>query len=153
VRLGLRRRPLPRQRAAGAGVRRRRRGPRALRHRAGAGARLHRPAGRPVGRAAGRKGIGEKTAAELLRAHGDLEALIALAADPAAVTRKLLRPKQAGALLEQADELRSFRDIATLRPIPVQRPPDRPTDGAAGAAAARERGMLRLAERLEKLPG
>ena len=101
----------------------------------------------------GAKGIGEKTAAELLRAHGDLEALIALAADPAAVTRKLLRPRQAGALLEQADELRSFRDIATLRPVPVGRPPDRPTDGAGGAAAARERGMLRLAERLEKLPG
>jgi DNA polymerase-1 len=101
----------------------------------------------------GAKGIGEKTAAELLRAHGDLEALIALAADPAAVTRKLLRPRQAGALVEQADELRSFRDIATLRPIPVRRPPDRPTDGAGGAAAARERGMLRLAERLEKLPG
>jgi DNA polymerase-1 len=101
----------------------------------------------------GAKGIGEKTAAELLRAHGDLEALIALAADPAAVTRRLLRPRQAGALVEQADELRSFRDIATLRPVPVERPPDRPTDGARGAAAARERGMLRLAERLEKLRG
>jgi len=99
----------------------------------------------------GAKGIGEKTAAELLRAHGDLETLIALARDPAAVTRRLLRPRQAGALAAQADELRSFRDIATLRPVPVQRPPDRPTDGAQGAAAARERGMLRLAERLEKL--
>jgi DNA polymerase-1 len=142
-----------RQRPAGPGVRRRGRGARALRHRARPGAGLHRPARRPLDGLPGAKGIGEKTAAELLRAHGDLEALIALAADPAAVTRKLLRPRQAGALVEQADELRSFRDIATLRPIPVRRPPDRPTDGAGGAAAARERGMLRLAERLEKLPG
>jgi DNA polymerase-1 len=101
----------------------------------------------------GAKGIGEKTAGELLRAHGDLESLITLAADPAAVTRKLLRPRQAAALAEQADELRSFRDIATLRPVDVERPPDRATDGAAGAAAARERGMLRLAERLEKVVG
>ncbi|CAA9485154.1 MAG: DNA polymerase I, partial [uncultured Solirubrobacteraceae bacterium] len=56
VRLGLRRRPLPRQRPAGPGVRRRRRGPRAVRDRAGAGAGLHRPARRPVGRAARREG-------------------------------------------------------------------------------------------------
>jgi len=32
----------------------------------------------------------------------------------------------------------------------VELPPDLPTDLARGAAAARERGMNRLAERLEK---
>jgi DNA polymerase-1 len=53
------------------------------------------------------------------------------------------------ALLEQADELRAFKDIATLRDADVERPPDAPTDRAAGAAAARAMGMNRLAERLE----
>ena len=32
----------------------------------------------------------------------------------------------------------------------MELPPDRPTDLAGAAAAARERGMNRLAERLEK---
>jgi hypothetical protein len=34
--------------------------------------------------------------------------------------------------------------------VDVKLPPDRPTDWTGGAAAARERGMNRLAERLEK---
>ena len=37
----------------------------------------------------------------------------------------------------------------TLRDADVERPPDRATDGAGGAAAARELGMERLAVRLE----
>ena len=52
------------------------------------------------------------------------------------------------ALLEQADELRAFKDIATLREAPVERPPDRPTDRAGGAAAASALGLGRLSERL-----
>jgi 5'-3' exonuclease len=91
----------------------------------------------------GAKGIGEKTAAELLRVHGDLETAIANA--------RAERPRVAAALRDQADDLRMFRSIATLQPVEVQRPPDAPTDGRAGAAAARERGMERLAGRLEKL--
>lgn len=98
----------------------------------------------------GAKGIGEKGAAQLLAAHGDLEALIALAADPAAVTRKLLRPRVAEALREQADELRSFKDMATLRTLAVPRPPDAPTTFTTAAATARGKGMNRLAERLER---
>src|SRR6185437_9529760 len=92
----------------------------------------------------GAKGIGEKTAADLLRRHGSLEAAIegAVRERPARVS---------GALMDGADDLRMFKDIATLRPFPVERPPDRPTDFAGGAAAARARGMNRLAERLEKL--
>jgi 5'-3' exonuclease len=92
----------------------------------------------------GAKGIGEKTAADILRRHGSLEAAIegAVRERPARVS---------GALMDGADDLRKFKDIATLRPFPVERPPDRPTDYAGGAAAARERGMNRLAERLEKL--
>ena len=55
----------------------------------------------------------------------------------------------AAALTESADELRAFRDIATLRSVEVERPADRATDLAGGAAAARGLGLRRLAERLE----
>ena len=54
------------------------------------------------------------------------------------------------ALHDAEDELHAFRDIATLRPVELERPPDAPTDWAAAATAARERGMNRLAERLER---
>jgi DNA polymerase-1 len=91
----------------------------------------------------GAKGIGDKTAADLLRRHGSLEGVIA-AADGE-------RPAVAAALTTAADELRAFHDIATLRLEDVDLPPDRPVDFAGGAAAARARGMNRLAERLEKL--
>jgi 5'-3' exonuclease len=89
----------------------------------------------------GAKGIGEKTAAELLRRHGSLEAVIAGAIRE--------RPAVRRALLEQADELRAFKDIATLRDVEVERPADRATDRAGGAAAVAELGMARLAERLQ----
>jgi 5'-3' exonuclease len=90
----------------------------------------------------GAKGIGAKTAAELLQRKGDLEHVIL-----GAIREK---PSVRRALIEQADELRSFRDIATLRTIELDRPPDAPTDFAGGAAAARELGMNRLATRLEE---
>ncbi len=98
----------------------------------------------------GAKGVGEKGAAQLLRDHGDLEALIALADDAAAVTRKLLRPKVAEALRTQAGELRAFKDMATLRTIATPRPDDAPSDLTGAARAARAKGMNRLAERLER---
>ncbi|MEA2390004.1 MAG: hypothetical protein QOK31_113 [Solirubrobacteraceae bacterium] len=93
----------------------------------------------------GGKGIGEKTAADLLRRHGSLEGALA----------KPLResPRVRAALSDQAGELRAFLDIATLRRVEVERPPDRATDLAGGAAAAREQGMNRLADRLEKAAG
>jgi hypothetical protein len=53
-------------------------------------------------------------------------------------------------LTDQREELLRFREIATLQEVDVKLPPDRPTDWTGGAAAARERGMNRLAERLEK---
>src|SRR5215208_6487610 len=90
----------------------------------------------------GAKGIGPKTAADLLRRKGDLEHVIL-----GAIREK---PSVRRALIEQADELRSFKDIATLRTIPVERPPDAPTDYAGGIAVAREHGMNRLAARLEE---
>jgi DNA polymerase-1 len=56
----------------------------------------------------GAKGIGEKTAAELLRRHGSLDAAIEGAVRERPAVRK--------ALIGQADELRMFKDLATLRP-------------------------------------
>jgi 5'-3' exonuclease len=91
----------------------------------------------------GAKGIGEKTAAELLQRHGSLQAAL----DGAVRESK---PSIRKALMEQRDELLRFKEIATLQDVPVELPPDLPTDLARGAAAARERGMNRLAERLEK---
>ena len=63
------------------------------------------------------------------------------------------RPKLRAALLDSRDELLAFKQIATLRDAGVERPADAPTDYAGAARAARERGMNRLAERLEKLAG
>ena len=89
----------------------------------------------------GARGVGAKTAAALLAEHGTLEGVLAVAGE--------LRPRIAAALIEQADELRAFREIAVLQDIDVARPPDGATDRAAGAAAARELGMNALAARLE----
>jgi 5'-3' exonuclease len=90
----------------------------------------------------GAPGIGPKTATDLLRRHGSLEAAIA-AADGE-------RPRVAAALIDHADDLRAFKAIATLQPAPgLALPDDRETDLAAGAQAAREYGLNRLADRLE----
>jgi DNA polymerase-1 len=94
----------------------------------------------------GAKGIGAKGARDLLRAHGTLKAVIAAAAKPGVMT-----PRMAGALSADPELLHAFKDIATLRDAGIARPSDMPTDGVAAAAAARARGMNRLAERLEKL--
>jgi DNA polymerase-1 len=94
----------------------------------------------------GAKGIGEKTAADLLRRHGSLEACLA------AATRE--RPARvSGALLDGREQLPIYKEIATLQQVELERPPDGPTDYAGAAAAARERGMERLAKRLEKAGG
>jgi 5'-3' exonuclease len=97
----------------------------------------------------GAKGIGPKTAAELLQEYGSLEGAI----EAAQKVTGPLRPRVGAALRDQADELRAFREIALLRQIPVEPPADAPIDGASAAAAARELGMNRLAERVEKLGG
>ena len=93
----------------------------------------------------GAPGVGEKTAADLLQRHGSLEAAIA---KPTAE-----RPRVAAALRDSGDELRAFKDIATLREVEVTLPPDRPTDPSGGARAARDLGMKRLAERLAATAG
>jgi DNA polymerase-1 len=90
----------------------------------------------------GAKGVGPKTAAELLRKHDSLEGVLDNAIrEP--------RPKLRSALIDAHDDLLAFKDIATLRDAGVERPPDRETDWTGAAAAARALGMNRLAERLE----
>jgi 5'-3' exonuclease len=90
----------------------------------------------------GAKGIGAKTAAALLNTYGSLEGVLDATAQ--------LRPRIATALTQQADELRRFREIATLQDIRVARPPDGHTTHAQGAEAARKLGMNGLATRLEQ---
>lgn len=89
----------------------------------------------------GAKGIGEKRAADILSRHGSLEAALKQAEQDG---------EKVNILARMATELRAFREIATLQPVDVQRPPDTPTDRAGGAAMARELGMKGLADRLEK---
>ncbi len=93
----------------------------------------------------GAPGVGPKTAAELLQKHGSLEGAISGAIHE--------RPRVTAALTEEPDQLRAFKEIATLRHAELERPPDRPTDLKGGAAAARELGLNRLAERLEQADG
>jgi 5'-3' exonuclease len=90
----------------------------------------------------GARGVGPKTAAELLSRHGSLERVL----DRAIRER---RTKLRGALIDAREELLAFKDIATLRDAGVELPADRRTDWAGAAGAARARGMSRLAERLE----
>ncbi len=79
----------------------------------------------------GARGIGAKTTAKLLQAHGDLEGVLEA------------RPDLNG------DELRMYRCVATMQRDLLYDPPgDGAPDWAAGADAARERGINRLADRL-----
>ncbi len=102
----------------------------------------------------GAPGIGAKTAAELLRRYGSLEDVLAAAHALVEKVRRdddEMRPRAAAALRENDELLRAFKHIATLQRIDVKAPPDGPTDFAGGARHARELGMRRLADRLEKL--
>jgi len=89
----------------------------------------------------GAKGVGEKTAAELLRKHKSLEEVL-----DNAFREK--RPALRTALTGSREELLTFKDIATLRSAKVGRPRDKRTDWRSAAKAAEERGMNRLAGRL-----
>ena len=93
----------------------------------------------------GAPGVGEKTAAALLRRHGSLDALLA-AVDSGDAGE---RPRIAAALREHADSLRAYREIALLRTPEVSRPADAATNLVAGATAADALGMGALAGRLE----
>jgi 5'-3' exonuclease len=111
----------------------------------------------------GARGIGAKTAAELLLRYGSLEAVLTAAGVPVDAgagasgdrpgADSEMRPRTATTLRESAELLRTFKHIATLQRIDIARPPDRPTEFAAGARAAREIGMKGLADRLEQFAG
>jgi 5'-3' exonuclease len=90
----------------------------------------------------GAKGVGEKTAAELLRRDGSLEGVL-----DSAIRES--RPRLRGELIEHREDLLAYKQIATLQDAKLKRPGDRQTNWARAAKAARERGMNRLAERLE----
>lgn len=97
--------------------------------------------GDPSDNLPGARGIGQKTAADLLGRYGGLDAVIAHAHE--------LTPAKARAVAESADDLRVFREIATMRrDLPLERPPSGEPDWAAGAAACAAAGIGRLAERL-----
>ena len=92
----------------------------------------------------GAKGIGEKTAAELLQRHGSLEAALeeACARRRRPCARRSARRATSCARSRRSRRSRTWRWSARRT---------RPTDYAGAAAAARERGMERLAKRLEQL--
>lgn len=101
----------------------------------------------------GASGIGAKTAAALLERHADLERVLAAAEAVVAGTEKPHSPlslKRAESIAGSAADLRIYQRVATLQPVPVDRPGDAQTDWAGGAAAARERGMQRLADALDR---
>ena len=90
--------------------------------------------GDPSDKIPGARGIGEKTAATLLQTYPDLESMIA-----------------AGRFGAEAEKLRTYRHIATLDPTaPLPDVPDLEPDWAAGARAAEELGVERLASRLRE---
>ena len=90
--------------------------------------------GDPSDKIPGARGIGEKTAATLLQTYPDLESMIA-----------------AGRFAAEAEKLRTYRHIATLDPTaPLPDVPDLEPDWAAGARAAEELGVERLASRLRE---
>ena len=98
----------------------------------------------------GAPGVGAKTAAELLRRFGSLEEVLAAADAPETVIAGDLTPRLAAVLREHAEQLRIFKEVATLQRIDVVAPEDRATDFPGGARAAAELGMKRLAARLEQ---
>ena len=91
--------------------------------------------GDPSDKLPGARGIGPKTAAELLRRYGTLEGALA-----------------DGRVSAVADELRLYRRLATLdASAPLPPLPDREPSWGAAAALAREWGLAGLAERLQTM--
>lgn len=100
----------------------------------------------------GAPGIGAKTAAQLLQAHGSLEQVLSAAhAGGGGGGGGEMKPRIASALIDNEELLRTFKRIATLQSVDVERPADAATDYARGARTARDLGMRKLAERLETL--
>ena len=91
--------------------------------------------GDPSDKLPGARGVGPKGAATLLRRYGTLEQAIA-----------------DGRFVEQADQLRLYRKLATMDPTaPLPPLDDQTPTWAKGAALARRWGLARLADRLDEL--
>jgi DNA polymerase I len=91
--------------------------------------------GDPSDRIPGARGVGAKTAADLLRQYGTLEEALAQ-----------------GRFAAEADALRLYRRVATMdREAPLPPLPDQTPTWPRAAALAREWGLGRLAGRLEAL--
>src|SRR6202035_2612975 len=94
----------------------------------------------------GAPGIGAKTAAELLRRYGSLEGALTAARSAAELVRRgdgAMRPRTAASLRDNEQLLRTFKQIATMQQIEVQRPADRETDFAGRARPPRALRVLR----------
>lgn len=88
--------------------------------------------GDPSDKLPGARGVGPKTAAEVIRRFGSLEGALA-----------------AGRFAGQTDDLRLYRRIAAMDPgAPVPDVPDGRPDWPAGAALLQEWGLTQLAERI-----
>jgi DNA polymerase-1 len=100
--------------------------------------------GDPSDNIPGARGVGAKTAASLLQRHGDLDGVIEAASAMPQARRS--------AIADHVDELELYRRVAAMdRSVPgVEPPADAEPDWLGGACAARERGIDRLAERLEE---
>ena len=89
--------------------------------------------GDPSDKLPGAKGVGPKTAADLLKQYTSLEELL-----------------EAGRFSAQADDLRLYRRIAAMDPAaPLPELPDRQPDWHGGAELARSWGLGGLADRLD----
>jgi DNA polymerase-1 len=92
----------------------------------------------------GAPGIGAKGAADLLGRHGSLEKAIAEATGE--------KPRTAASLADNAELLRTFKEVATIQKVKgARRPADALTNFSRGAKAAEDIGMARLAARLADL--
>ena len=91
--------------------------------------------GDPSDKIPGAPGVGEKTAADVLRQYGSLEAAL-----------------EAGRFSACAEDLRAYRRIATVdASAPLPDLPDQTPTWAEASSKAREWGLNALAERLAKL--
>ena len=91
--------------------------------------------GDPSDRIPGARGVGPKTAADVLRQYGSLEAAL-----------------EAGRFSQQADELRLYRRIATMdADAPLPELDDAEPTWLRAASLVREWKLARLADRLEAL--
>lgn len=103
-------------------------------------------AGDPSDNIPGVPGIGIKTAAQLIRQYGDLETLLARAAE-------IKQPKRREALLAHAEAARLSRELIRLRddvpvPVPLEQLVRRPIDRATLLAFLEEQGFKSIIARI-----